>query len=139
MLESLAAIVAKMSSIHWLSALGSSAVVAAIASIVRIVFSPKRGVIHGIGTFFGGVLVGTLVGYIVNDIPSMQDYSNAIVAAVSIGAREVVEWVLSRLQELKYMKLAYLLSDEKFKDYQERVEDDEESRQTTDGQKDVNG
>lgn len=119
MIEGLTTLIAKFAAVHWISAISSSAIVAAIASIVRIVFSPKRGFWHGVGTFFGGVLVGTLIGYIVTDIQSIKDYNNAIVAAASIGAREFVEWILERFQELRYMRLAYLLSDEKFKHYQE--------------------
>lgn len=119
MIEGLTTLIAKFIAVHWISAIGSSVIVAAIASIVRIVFSPKRSFWNGVGTFFGGVLVGTLIGYIVNDIQSIRDYNNAIVAAASIGAREFVEWILERFQELRYIRLAYLLSDEKFKHYQE--------------------
>ena len=121
MIEGLATLFAKLATVQWVSAIGSSFIVAAMASIVRIVFSPKRGFWHGVGTFFGGVLVGTLIGYIVNDIQSIRDYNNAIVAAASIGAREFVEWILERFRELQYMRLAYLLSDEKFKHYQDQM------------------
>lgn len=127
MLEGLATFLAKLAAVHWISVISASAIVAAMASLVRIVFSPNRGFWHGMGTFFGGVLVGTLIGYIVSDIPSVHDYNNAIVAAASIGAREFVEWILERFRELQYMRLAYLLSDEKFKHFQTRVDAQDDS------------
>jgi hypothetical protein len=117
MFESLVAVITKLASIQWVSAIGSSAIVASIAALIRVIFSPKRGWLPSLGTFFGGVLVGTLVGFIVNDISVLRDYSSAIVAAASIGAREFVEWIIERFQELKRMKFAYFLSDEKYKDY----------------------
>ncbi len=125
MVESAAAVLAKIVSLQWVSAIGSSALVASIAAIIRIIFSPRKGTMHSLGTFFGGVLVGTLVGYIINDMPTLREYNSAIVAAVSIGAREVVEWIIRRFDELRYMRLAYLLSDDKFKHMQQRIDEAE--------------
>jgi hypothetical protein len=124
MLESIIALYTKIQTTQWMSAVASSVVVASLAAVIRIIFSPRRGWVHSMGTFFGGVMVGTLVGYIVSDIGPLRDYSSAIVAAVSIGAREVVEWILERMQELKRIKFAYFLSDAKYNDYAKNQEKD---------------
>lgn len=119
MLESIAAFFAKFATVQWSTTIGSSLAVATTASLIRVFFTKRRGWWHNLGTFFGGVLVGTLVGYVLKDISVVADYQNAIVAAVSIGAREFVEWLIIRFEEIKRLKLVYLLSNDKFRDYHE--------------------
>jgi hypothetical protein len=129
MLESIAAFFAKFATVQWSTTIGSSLAVAATASLIRIFFTKNKGWLHSLGTFFGGVLVGTLVGYVIKDVSAVADYQNAIVAAVSIGAREFVEWLIGRFEEIKRMKLAYLLPSEKFRDYRKNQRDDKKDPQ----------
>lgn len=119
MLESIAAFFAKLATVQWSTTIGSSLAVAATASLIRVFLTRRMGWWYSMGTFFGGVLVGTLVGYVLKDISAVADYQNAIIAAVSIGAREFVEWLIGRFDEMKRIKLVYLLPSEKFKDYRE--------------------
>ena len=124
MLESIAAFFAKFATVQWSTTIGSSLAVATTASLIRVFFTKNKGWWHNLSTFFGGVLVGTLIGYVIKDVSVVAEYQSAIVAAVSIGAREFVEWLIIRFEEMKRLKLVYLLSDEKFKDYRKNKQAD---------------
>ena len=72
--------------------------VAVLCGLARVLFISVCDYKERIATFVACVAVGLVAGVIIAPIASLQDYSNAIIAISSLGARELVTFVTKKMQ-----------------------------------------
>lgn len=86
-----------MNKLHFLEKLSlivNSLVISLVASFIRLIFHRNGSFIQACLVFFGGIIFGTFVGYIIDGIPMLEPYSKILVAASALAGKEIVEFVI---------------------------------------------
>jgi hypothetical protein len=72
----------------------NSFITSLVASFLRLLFHRSGSFIQACLIFFGGIILGTFVGYLIDDIESLKSFSKILVAASALAGKEVVEFVI---------------------------------------------
>lgn len=72
----------------------NSFVISLISSFVRVIFHRSGSWAQTCLMFFGGIIFGTLVGYLIDGVKALESFDKILIAASAIAAKEIIEFVI---------------------------------------------
>lgn len=78
----------------------NSFLISLVASFVRLIFYKTGNWLQTCLVFFGGVVFGTLVGYLLDGVTSLQPFSKILIAAAAIAGKEIIEFIIKSMPKL---------------------------------------
>lgn len=81
-----------------LEILTNAAIISFIAAFIRLIFYRKGTWIQTTVTFFGGIVLGVLVGYSIDGLAGKWD--KLIIAAAAITAKEIIEFLINAMPKI---------------------------------------
>lgn len=81
-----------------LEVITNAAIVSFIAAFIRLIFYRNGTWIQTCITFFGGILLGVLVGYSLDGVGG--NFNKLIIAASAITAKEIIEFLIKAMPKI---------------------------------------
>lgn len=93
-----------------LEVLLNSLILSFVAAMIRILFSKIEKFKDSISIFIGSILLGVLLGYILNDYQKLKPFLKIIIVFASIFGKELFIWVKNFIQKTDLSKLLELFA-----------------------------